>query len=443
MTDQILALLEKKRIAEIKNILAEMNPADIAFMMEDMPEESVPLIFRILPKDLAAEAFVNMDSDYQELLIHSFSDSELKAVMDELYVDDAVDIIEELPANIVKRILMHTSADMRKDINELLNYPKSSAGSIMTTEYIAFRTYMTVREAFSKIRRIGLNKETIYTCYVTDENKRLIGLVTAKDLMLNDRDALIGDIMETNVISVGTLEDREVVARMFDKYDFLALPVVDKGGLLVGIVTVDDAMDIISEEAEEDFARIAAITPMDNTYFKTSILKHARNRIPWLLLLMLSAAITGMVLTYYEKAFEAVPLLVSFIPMLMGTGGNCGSQSSTMVIRGLALDEIKLKDWIRVFLKEFGIAIVVGAILSVVNGVRIFIQYKDPMLAIVIGVSLVATIILSKTIGCLLPMCAKKIKLDPAIMAAPLITTIVDTCSVLVYFRIATLLLNI
>ena len=453
LIEELTALIKEKRFGRVRSLLEGMNPADIAELFGIVPEEELPILFRILPKELATETFVEMDADEQELLISAFSDRELSEVINELYVDDAVDIIEEMPAVVVKRILKHANPEMRKGINDILNYPKDSAGSIMTIEYVDLKRTMTVAQSFERIRRTGVDKETIYTCYVTDAFRRLIGIISVKELLLADADAIVGDIMETNLISVHTLEDKEDVARMFDKYDFLAIPVVDAEERLVGIVTVDDAIDVIQEENTEDIAKMAAIVPTEETYLKTPAWEHARNRIVWLLFLMLSASITGAIIQKYEDAFVAIPILVASIPMLMGTGGNCGSQSSTMVIRGLALGEIKFRDFFRVLFKEFRIGIMTGVVLALVNAARVFIMYRGnieaiaPMsiaqLALITGVSLVGTVLLAKCMGCVLPMLAKKIKLDPAIMASPLLTTILDTCSVLIFFYIATKVLGL
>ena len=384
-----------------------------------------------------------MEPDLQEKLINSLTDKELKNVLDELFMDDTVDLIEEMPSNVVKRILKSVSKEDRKTINELLKYPDDCAGSIMTTEFIDLKVNMTVDKAFEKIRKIGLDKETIYTCYVLDVRREVIGIITVKDLLLSDRDVLIKDIMETNVITVNTLDDKEEVVKQFDKYDVMALPVVDKENRLVGIITVDDAIDVLQEETTEDFELMAAMTPTEDSYFKTSVFSHAKNRILWLLILMLSSAITGAIITHYENAFAAIPVLVSFIPMIMGTGGNCGSQSSTLIIRGMAIDEISLKDFGKAIWKELRVSLLVGIVLAVVNGIRIMIQYNDFMLSIVLGLTLITTVVLAKLLGCILPMLAKKLKLDPAIMASPLITTIVDTCSILIYFAIAVNIMNI
>ncbi len=374
----------------------------------------------------------------REKLIQDLTDAELKNVMDELFMDDTVDLIEEMPSNVVPKILKAIPKEDRKIINELLKYPDDSAGSIMTTEFIDLKENMTVEEALKRIRKIGIDSETIYTCYVLNDERILKGIINIKEILLSNKETQIGSLMETNIISVNTLEDQEEVAKKFDKYDFFALPVVDHENRLVGIVTVDDAINVLQDEVAEDFEKMAAITPNEEGYFETSIFKHAKNRIIWLLVLMLSAAFTGTIIAQYETAFAAVPLLVSFIPMIMGTGGNCGSQSSTLIIRGLATDEIRLKDVFKVLWKEIRVSTLVGIILAIVNGIRIIIQYNNIQLAIVLGLTLIATVIISKILGCLLPMLAKKLKLDPAIMAAPLITTVVDVCSILIYFQIAT-----
>ncbi len=435
--EKVIELLEEKKYTSLQEYIDKLNSQDISGLFDDLTNEDMAILFRLLSKDEAAETFSYMDTDIQEKLINLLTDKELKLVIDELFMDDTVDLIEEMPSNVVKRILKTVSKEDRKTINELLKYPDDSAGSIMTTEFIDLKVNMTVEEAFEKIRKIGIDKETIYTCYVLDTRRKIKGLVTVKDLLLSDKNIQIKDIMETNVITVFTLDDQEEVAKKFDKYDFMALPVVDKEERLVGIITVDDAIDVIQEENTEDFEIMAAMTPTEDTYFKTSVFKHAKNRILWLLILMLSSTITGLIITHYENAFAAIPVLVSFIPMIMGTGGNCGSQSSTLIIRGMAVDEIKLKDFFRAIWKEFRVALLVGIALAICNGVRIVLQYKDIRLAIVLGSTLVGTVLLAKLLGCILPMLAKKLKLDPAIMAAPLITTIVDTCSILIYFAIA------
>lgn len=445
----IIDLLKNKDYKTLKVILSDENPADIAELLDELPKEDAVISFRLLPKELATDVFSHLEGDNREALITAFSDKELEEVIKDLFIDDAVDLIEEMPANVVKRILKHTDPQDRKIINEILNYPKDSAGSIMTTEFVTLRREMTVEQAFARIRQTGVDKETIYTCYVTAPTKQLLGTVSVKELLLSDYNTKISDIMEDNPISVITTDDREEVAKQLTHYDFIAMPVTDNENRLVGIVTFDDAMDVIEDETEEDFAIMAAMTPSDDDYLKTSIFTHAKNRIVWLLFLMLSSTVTGLIISHYEEAFAAVPILVAFIPMLMGTGGNCGSQSSTMIIRGLALDEIEFKDFFKVLFKEIGISLIVGIILVLVNGIRIMIMYRSNIdcpalsLALVVGITLQLTITLSKAMGCILPMAAKKLSLDPAIMAAPLITTVVDTCSVIIFFRVAMLILNL
>lgn len=442
IAENISELCKNKNYHKIKDILIEINPTDVAAIFEELPTEQRLLLFRLLPKEEAAETFVELNGDTQEALITAFSDTELKEVIDELYLDDTVDIIEEMPATVVKRILKNTDTQTRKSINTLLKYPEDSAGSIMTTEYVTLKKTMTVKQAMNHIKDIGIHKETIYTCYVT-ENKRLMGIVTAKSLMTSDDDENITNLMNTNIISVHTHTDQEQVAHLFRKYDLIAMPVLDSDGCLVGIVTFDDAMDVMVDETNEDISRMAAMEPNEKTYFETTVWQQAKHRILWLLVLMFSATITGSIITRYENAFSAVPLLVSFIPMLMDTGGNCGSQSSTLIIRGLALGEIHFKEIFKVMFKEFRISLVVGFILAAANGLRIFIQYQNFNIAIVVALSLMVVVIVAKLIGCILPLFANKIGVDPAIMASPLITTIVDTCSILVYFNIAVHVFNI
>lgn len=440
--DIFIKLLAQREFKAVRSILDVMNEVDIASLLSTLSDKELALAFRLIPKDKAAEVFSNMDTSMQTYLVTMFTEKELKELLDDLYMDDTVDMLEELPANLVKRILATVSASDRSMINQLLNYPEDSAGSIMTTEYVDLREEMTVGQAMAHIKKTGIHKETIYTCYIT-ERRKLVGIVSAKDLMTTDDDVPIKDLMETEIISVYTHSDQEQVAQLFTKYDLLALPVIDQDGRMVGIVTFDDAMDVMVDEATEDITKMAAINPSEKTYFETSVLQHAKNRIPWLLILMFTSIITGTIITKYENAFAAIPLLVSFIPMLMDTGGNCGSQSATLIIRGIALDEIRFTDLFKVMFKEFRISLIVGAFLAVANGVRIFIQYHNPGLAVVIACSLMGTVIMAKLVGCTLPLLAKKINLDPAIMASPLITTLVDTFSILIYFNIATVLFRL
>ena len=440
--DIFVQLLGQRQFKAVRSILDVMNEVDIASLLSTLSDKELALAFRLIPKDKAAEVFSNMDTSMQTYLVTMFTEKELKELLDDLYMDDTVDMLEELPANLVKRILATVSASDRSMINQLLNYPEDSAGSIMTTEYVDLREEMTVGQAMAHIKKTGIHKETIYTCYIT-ERRKLVGIVSAKDLMTTDDDVPIKDLMETEIISVYTHADQEQVAQLFTKYDLLALPVIDQDGRMVGIVTFDDAMDVMVDEATEDITKMAAINPSEKTYFETSVLQHAKNRIPWLLILMFTSIITGTIITRYENAFAAIPLLVSFIPMLMDTGGNCGSQSATLIIRGIALDEIRFTDLFKVMFKEFRISLIVGAFLAVANGVRIFIQYHNPGLAVVIACSLMGTVIMAKLVGCILPLLAKKVNLDPAIMASPLITTLVDTFSILIYFNIATVLFRL
>ena len=441
--EEIRELIENKQFTELKKELKDMKSADVSMILDELDKEQAVIVFRLLSKEKAGMAFSYMETDMREKLIKDLTDAELKNVLDELFMDDTVDLIEEMPSNVVTRILRNVDKNDRKIINELLKYPDDSAGSIMTTEFIDLEEDMTIEQALDRIRQIGTDSETIYTCYVLNQKRKLQGIISIKEILLAKENSLISDNMETNIISVNTLEDKEEVAKKFDKYDLYALPVVDKAHRLVGRVTVDDAINVLQDEAEEDFEKMAAMAPTEESYFETSVFKHAKNRIVWLLVLMLSSAITGTIITNYENAFAAVPLLVAFIPMLMDTGGNCGSQSSTLIIRGLATDELEVKDVFKILWKEVRIAVLVGLSLTLVNGLRIFAQYKNLQLACTVGLSITVTVILSKSIGCLLPLLAKKLKLDPAIMAAPLITTIVDILSVLVYFNIATVIMGI
>ena len=447
----LLKMLEDKKYATLRDILSTMNPADVAAVFDGLEDKQIPIMFRLLPKEQAAETFVEMEPDAQELLIRGFSDNELKEVLDELYVDDAADLVEEMPANVVKRILKNADPEMRSSINQILRYPENSAGSIMTTEYVSLRPTMTVEEAILRIRRQGVDKETIYTCYVT-VGRKLIGLVTVKDLLLaEDDETKIEDIMITNLISVTTHTDQEEVAMMFSKYNFLALPVVDRENRMVGIVTFDDAMDVMEEEATEDIEMMAGMTPSEKTYLKNTPFDLFKNRIPWLMLLMVSATFTGLIITAFEGALAAQVALTAFIPMLMGTGGNSGSQSSVTVIRALSLDEVEFKDIFRVLWKEIRTAIMCGIALAVVCFVKIWLIDRllmgntdiTLMVDAVVCLTLAVTVVLAKLVGCSLPMIAKVLHLDPAVMASPFISTIVDAVSLLVYFLFAKMLLGV
>ncbi len=451
LASTIEALIENKKYSTLKDIFVTMQPADIALTLGELEENRLPLMFRLLPKELAAETFIEMDPEEQELLIRGFSDAELKEVVDELYVDDAVDLIEEMPANVVRRILKSADPEMRRTINELLNYPEDSAGSIMTTEYVSLRPEMTAEEAIKRIRRGAVDKETIYTCYVTDKNRKLIGYVTLKSLILAEDDTQITDIMGTDTISVTTTDDQEEVAGTFQKYDLSALPVVDKEERLVGIVTVDDAIDVMEEEATEDIEKMAAITPTDKPYLKLTPFDIWKSRIPWLLLLMVSATFTGIIISSFENALAAYVALTAFIPMLMDTGGNTGSQASVTVIRALSLGDLEFRDFFKVVWKELRVAVLCAVSLAVVNFVKI--QLVDVWILgntsitvtvnLVVCVTLAFTVIVAKLVGCSLPLLAKKLGFDPAVMASPFITTIVDALSLLIYFQVARVLLGL
>ena len=449
--EQIEELVERKRWPELRDILIQMAPADIAQILDELPEDRLPLLYRLLPKELAAEVFVEMEPDLQELLIKTFSDTELKEVLDELYVDDTVDIVEEMPASVVKRILQHADPETRKSVNEILKYPEDSAGSIMTTEFVDLKKDMTVADAIKRIRRTGTDKETINICYVTDPSRHLLGIVSIRTLLLSDEDDVIGDIMDTNVIYVNTLEDKEVVAQDFSRYDFLAIPVVDTEERLVGIVTFDDAIDVMEDEATEDIEKMAAITPSEKPYLRTSAFSTYKARIPWLLLLMISATFTGIIITTFEDALSAYVVLTSFIPMLMDTGGNCGSQASVTVIRGLSLNEIEFSDMLQVIWKEIRVAVLCGVTLAAANFIKMMLVDRLLMgntgltvpVAGVICLTLVFTVFCAKVVGCTLPMLAKKVGFDPAVMASPFITTIVDAISLMIYFQFATWILGI
>ena len=436
--DQIIKFLEERNFKELKEELENLHPVDLVDAMEELDKKQRMLVFRLLSKEEAAEVFTDMNSDMREELLEALTDSELKEIMDEMYVDDTVDVLEEMPANVVDRLLMATDEETRKQINTLLQYPEDSAGSIMNIEYISLRKEMTVADAILKIRQVGINRETIYTCYVT-EKRKLIGVVDVKDLLTAGESRLIEEIMDENVIYARTLDDQEQVANQINKYGLVAIPILDHEDCMVGIVTVDDAMLVLQDETTEDISIMAGVSPNEDSYFGTSIFQHAKNRSLWLMLLMLSATVTGEILGRYEDAMAVMPVLITFIPMLMGTGGNCGSQSSTLVIRGLAVGEIEFQDIFRVLFKEIRVAVVVGLMLAVVNGLRIYIMYdQNVMLAVALGLTMIAVVSMAKCIGCILPLLAKKLGLDPAIMAAPLITTILDTCTILVYFNIVT-----
>ena len=446
--EKVTELINNKKLNSLREFLIEVNSADFPSIIETLDDEKVIMVYRLLPKEKAAEVFIELDSDDQEKLINCLTDAEIKNVMNEIYMDDAVDLIEEMPSNVVKRILANTKSADRKIINELLKYPDSTAGSLMTTEFIDLKENMTVEKAFDVIKEKGAQKRSVYNCYVLTVDRKLLGVLDIKNLLIADREELVKDLMDTNVIKVNTLEDQEEVSKMFEKYDCVALPVVDKEDRLVGIITIDDAVTVMHEEVLEDFEKMAAITPNDDTYFKTSSFTHAKNRILWLLLLMLSATITGTIMAHFESAIVALPILVAFIPMLMDTGGNSGSQSSTLIIRGLAMDDISTKDIFKVIWKEFRVALLCGVFLALVNGVRIAIQYHNSepqsiLIAIVVSISLVLVIIVAKLLGGILPIAAKKLKLDPAIMASPIITTLVDIFAVYIFFMLSTIILHV
>ena len=448
----LLKMLEDKKYSTLRDILTTMNPSDVAAIFGSLRDKQIPLMYRLLPKELAAETFVEMEPEDQELLIQGFSDNELKEVLEELYVDDAADLVEEMPANVVKRILKQADPEMRASINQILRYPEYSAGSIMTTEYVSLRPNMTVEEAILRIRRQGVDKETIYTCYVTSKDRKLIGLVTVKDLLLAEDDEMtIEEIMLTNLIYVNTQTDQEEVARMFSKYNFLALPVVDGEGRMVGIVTFDDAMDVMEEEATEDMELMSGMTPSEKPYLRSSAFELFKNRIPWLMLMMVSATFTGLIMTSFEDALAAQIALSAFIPMLMGTGGNSGSQSSVTVIRGLSLGELEFRDIGIILWKEIRTAVMCGVALAVVCFGKIWLVDRMMMgntnitlqVDLVVCLALAVTVVVAKIVGCLLPMAAKAVKLDPAVMASPFISTIVDALSLLVYFLFAKMILHV
>ena len=451
MEKQILSLIEEKKYTRLRECLEELNPADIALILEEAELRDLPVVFRILPKELAAEVFVEMDRDLQQHLIESFSNTELKDVFDELFMDDMVDIIDEMPAIVAKRILKQTDPKTRTMVNKLLAYPESSAGSVMTTEYLSIKKSMTVDEAFESIRNNAVDTESIYTCYVTDRSRKLLGVITIKDLLLANKNAVIEEIMDENIIYANTLTDREEVVSLFDKYDLYVLPIVDNENRLVGIITVDDVIDVMQEEVEEDIEMMAAILPSEKSYLKTGIFATFKARIPWLMFLMISATFTGAIISSFESRLTKWMALIAFIPMLMGTGGNSGSQSSVTVIRGLSTGEIEFKDIWRVIWKELRVSVVCGVVLGVVNFAKLYLVdylwlnnfdegvYLTEMLAVSITVVLV--VIVAKLVGSVLPIVAKKLGADPAVMASPLVTTILDAFSLLIYFLIATVLL--
>ena len=451
LLEQIEDLIHEKRYAQLRDLLVPMEAPDIAQLCADLDEKTLPLVFRLLPKEQAAEVFVELDSDQQEMLIQGFSNTELKEVLDELYLDDTVDIVEEMPANVVKRILRHSDPETRKSINEILKYPDDSTGSIMTTEFVDLKATMTVEDALKRIRRTGPDKETINICYVIDDQRHLLGLLSIRTLLLAEDDDIIDDIMEHHIISVHTLDDQESTARVLSKYDFLALPVVDTENRLVGIVTVDDAMDVLQEEVTEDIELMAAILPGDKPYLNTGVLETWKARTPWLLVLMLSATFTGIILTHFENALAACAILTSFIPMLSGTGGNSGTQASTAVIRALSLGELRFSDLPRVIWKEFRVSITCGLCLAAANFVKMMVVDRwlmhnpavTPLVALVVCTTLVGTVMCAKLVGCSLPLLDKKLHFDPAVMASPFISTIVDSLSLLIYFRFASLFLGL
>lgn len=449
LDETILKLLQNREIKKLRYILVDYNPIDIATTLSDMitheeiSREQLLLVYRILSKEIAAEVFVEMNPDVQQDLISAFTDKELHEVLDELFLDDTVDIIEEMPATVVKRMLRNVDQDTRKSINQLLNYPEDSAGSIMTIEYVDLKRDLTVAEAFSRIRTTGVDKETIYTCYVTDRNRKLLGMVSVKDLLLAEYEDVVGDIMKENVISVTTTDDQESVAQIFSKYDFIALPVVDGENRLVGIITVDDAIDVMQEEVTEDIEKMAAIRPSDKPYMRMRVWDLFKIRIPWLLLLMVSATFTGLIIRNYENALSVYAVLTAFLPMLMDTGGNSGSQASVTIIRGLSLGEIEFTDLPQVIWKEIRVAVLCGTCLSAVNFLKlIFLDRVGVTVALIVSITLICTTLVSKTVGGILPMISKKVGLDPAVMSSPFITTIVDALSLVIYFNVANSLLH-
>ena len=442
--EEIREFLAKGQYTSLRKIIEELNDADIADYMEEMEEEEVIKIFRILPKDTAADVFSYLEIDRQQSIITSLSDKDAARIIDNMMSDDAKELMEEMPANVVKRLIANTSADTRKAINHLMRYPEDSAGSIMTVEYVDLKEHYTVAQAIERIRKVGLDSETINICYVLDNKRTLVGTVALRYMLLSDPEAVIGDIMHRNVVSLHTLMDQEEVARQFQKYDFTAMPVVDNEERLVGIITVDDIVDILQEEATEDMEKMAAIVPSDKPYMKTSVIETWKKRMPWLLLLMISATFTGSILTTFEDALMAYGVLIAYIPMLMDTGGNAGGQASVTIIRGLSLNEIEFGDALRVVWKEMRVAILCGGTLAAANFVKLLLLDRvGIMVALVVCLTLIASVMIAKVVGCMLPMLARKIGFDPAVMASPFITTIVDVLSLLVYFQIAMRVLHI
>ncbi|MCQ2497978.1 MAG: magnesium transporter [Lachnospiraceae bacterium] len=442
--ETVASLLETKQYTSLRQTMAEMNEADIAYCMDKLEDEDMLKIFRIMPKDMAADVFSYLEVDSQQYIISRLSEKDAASIIDNLMADDATDLLEEMPASIVKRILSKASAETRRDINHLLRYPEDSAGSIMTVEYIDLKESMTVEDAITRIRTQGVDSETINICYVTDANRKLLGTVALRYLLISPTDAIIGEIMHENVIYINTLMDQEEVARQFKKYDFTAMPVVDNEERLVGIITVDDVVDIMEEEATEDMEKMAAIIPSDKPYLKTTVFDTWKQRMPWLLLLMVSATLTGSIITKFEDSLAKMALLVAYIPMLMDTGGNAGGQASVTIIRGLSLNEIEYKDVIKVIWKEFRVALFCGITLACANFAKLLLLDKIPVLvALVVCVTLVCAVVFAKFIGCTLPILAKRLGFDPAVMASPFITTIVDVISLLVYFAISTAVLGI
>lgn len=444
MNELILELIEHGKYAEVRNKIIDMNTVDIAQLFEELDQQKLLIIFRILPKETAAGVFSYIPYELQRYIIESITDKEIKAIVDELFIDDTIDFLEEMPSNVVKKVLKNTDEDTRKLINQFLSYPEDSAGSIMTIEYVDLKKEMTVKQAVEHIKKTGIDKETINTCYVIDNNRKLEGVISIRRLILSEDEKVLKDIMETEVIYVNTHDDQEKIASLFKKYDFTSMPVVDNERRLVGIVTIDDIIDIIDAENTEDFQKMAAIQPSEEEYLKTDALKLAKHRITWLLILMISATFTGNIIRRFQDVLQSVVILASFIPMLMDTGGNAGSQSSTLIIRGLALGEIKLKDAFKVLWKELQVSFLVGIVLASVNFIRVYYFEKvDLMISFTVCVSLFFTVILAKVVGGILPMIAQEMKVDPAIMASPLITTIVDAFALVIYFTMATWLLGV